>query len=145
MNHIVLNLYLQENSLNCIFKSGKAHLRRRTGHPVHYWIFRLLSISSQNLLVLFTLVVVLRISLAFCGDSQQVGVTVALSLQKGFVCDFDDHFREKFNLIKFLELIINIPCTHSTGIERNHLFLDSENILLIFGNQLWLRFTIAVM
>ena len=39
---------------------------------------------------------------------------------------------------------MNIPCAHSTGIERNHLFLDSGNIPLIFGNEFWLKLTIAV-
>ena len=39
---------------------------------------------------------------------------------------------------------MNIPCAHSTGIERNHLFLDAGNIPLIFRNQLWFKLTIAV-
>src|SRR5699024_11988628 len=58
--------------------------------------------------------------------------------------DFADHFGGKFNSIKFLELIMNIPCAHSTGIERDYLFLDAGNIPLIFRNQLWFKLPIAV-
>ena len=39
---------------------------------------------------------------------------------------------------------MNIPCAHSTGIERDHLFLDAGNIPLIFRNQLWFKLPIAV-
>ena len=58
--------------------------------------------------------------------------------------DFADHFSRKFDPIKFLELIMNIPCAHSAGIERDHLFFNAGNIPLIFRNQLWFKLTIAV-
>ena len=39
---------------------------------------------------------------------------------------------------------MNIPCAHSAGIERDHLFFNAGNIPLIFRNQLWFKLTIAV-
>ena len=64
--------------------------------------------------------------------------------RKDFVRDFADHFGGKFNPIKFLELVMNIPCTHSAGIERDYFLLNPGNIPLIFRDQLWFKLTIAV-
>ena len=64
--------------------------------------------------------------------------------RKDLVRDFADHFGGKFNPIKFLELVMNIPCTHSAGIERDYFLLNPGNIPLIFRDQLWFKLTIAV-
>lgn len=37
-----------------------------------------------------------------------------------------------------------IPCAHSAGIKRDHLFLNPGNVPLIFRNQFWLKLTITV-
>ena len=39
---------------------------------------------------------------------------------------------------------MNIPCAHSTGIERDYFLLNPGNIPLIFRDQLWFKLTIAV-
>ena len=66
-------------------------------------------------------------------------------------CDSRYHFRHKRSedqpwrrLEKFLQLVMNIPCAHSTGIERDHFLLNPGNIPLIFRDQLWFKLTIAV-
>ena len=62
MNHTALNLCLWENSLNCIFKSGKTIYAEKQ-NILHTPVFQVMSIPSQNLLVSFAPTVILRISL----------------------------------------------------------------------------------
>ena len=39
---------------------------------------------------------------------------------------------------------MDIPCTHSPGIQRNHLFLYARNISLVFWNQLRFKLSVTI-
>ena len=39
-----------------------------------------------------------------------------LNLRKYLVCDLADHFSWQLNSIKILELVVDVTCTHTTGI-----------------------------
>ena len=64
--------------------------------------------------------------------------------RKDLICDLSDHLCRQFNPLKILELVMDIPCAHPTGIKRNDLFFNTGDIPLILGNELRFEFSVTV-
>ena len=67
-----------------------------------------------------------------------------LNLGQDFIRDLADHLCGQFDSIEVLELVMDIPCTHTPCIQRDDFFFNTGNITLIFWNKLWLKLTVTV-
>ena len=48
-----------------------------------------------------------------------------------------DSFIRQFNPIKLLKLVMDIPGTEAPSLKGNHLILNTKDIPLVFGDELW--------
>ena len=65
-------------------------------------------------------------------------------LRKYPVRDLADHLGGQFHPVKFLYLVMDIPCAHAPCIEGDYLFLNAGDIPLVFGDELRLEFPFPV-
>lgn len=65
-------------------------------------------------------------------------------LREDLICDLTDHLRRQINVIQVFQLVVDVPGTHSTGIEGDHLILNAGYIPLVFGDQFWFKFPIVI-
>lgn len=67
-----------------------------------------------------------------------------LDLGQELIRDLAGHLRGQLDPLKILQLVMDIPGAHPSRVQGEDLFLNSRYVTLIFGDELWLEFPIAV-
>ena len=60
------------------------------------------------------------------------------------VRDLTDHFSGQLHPVKFLELVMDVPCVHAPCIKGDYFFLNAGYVPLVFGDELRLEFTVTI-